>query len=240
MLDIVVYEDKGTYMQKNINAINAALTNYDIDYRIHKFQSYSDRLNELIELKDINKIYILDVEMKDKSGIEVASLIREKDFNSVIIFATAYDKYHNDIFYNRLMVLDFVCKYNGYDRRLKEDIITALRILYDDKTFVFKYNHVVYRIPYSNINYIEKEPLIKRCIIHTINNKFYIVNSMDRLIKELGTSFIRTHQSCIVNANNIEEVDFSDTKIIFKNGDFTSLLAENMKGKIKDYVGLYK
>ena len=240
MLNIIVYEDKTLYMKKNIDAINEALASYDIDYRIHKFDSFNDELKKLIRDKEMNKLYILDVEMSDKSGIEVASIIREDDFESIIIFATAYDKYHNDIFYNRLMVLDFVCKYHGYEKRLREDIISAIKILYDSKTFVFKYNHVVYRIPYAQINYIEKEPLIKRCIIHTINNDLYIVNSLDRLIRILGASFLRIHQSCIVNVDNIKEIDFAKSIVIFKNGDKTTLLADKMKGRLKEYVELYK
>jgi len=240
MLNIIIYEDKPLYMQKNINAINTALANYDIDYRIYKFDIFNDELNTLIKNKDLDKLYILDVETSDKSGIEVASIIREDDFESVIIFATAYDKYHNDIFYNRLMVLDFVCKYNGYEKRLKEDIIAAVKILYDNKTFVFKYNHVVYRVPYSQINFVEKEPLIKRCIIHTINNDLYIVNSIDRLVKLLGSGFLRTHQSCIVNIDNIKEVDFANNVITFKDNTSTVLLTDKMKGRLKEYVEFYK
>ena len=138
------------------------------------------------------------------------------------------------------MVLDFVCKYNGYEKRLKEDIIAAVKILYDNKTFVFKYNHVVYRVPYSQINYVEKEPLIKRCIIHTINNDLYIVNSIDRLVKLLGSGFLRTHQSCIVNIDNIKEVDFANNIITFKDNTSTVLLTDKMKGRLKEYVELYK
>jgi len=238
MLNIVIYEDNKNYMQKNVNCINKSLASVDIDYRIHKFNCHCEKLDEIINNKELKKIYILDVEMNDISGIEVASRIREDDWDSIIIFATAYNKYHNDVFYNRLMVLDFICKYNGYEKRLIQDIEAALKIIYKQKTFVFKYNHVVYRIPYSHICYIEKEPLIKRCIIHTINNDFYIVNSINRLLGILGSGFIKTHQSCIVNIANIEEVDLSNNVIIFKNGDSTNLLTEKMKKEVKSSVGL--
>lgn len=240
MLNVIIYEDNKNYMLKNIDCINKALANYDVDYRIYKFDRYSERLDEIIHDKDLKKIYILDVEMNGVSGIEVASLIREDDWDSVIIFATAYDKYHNDVFYNRLMVLDFICKYTGYEKRLIEDINAAFKIIYKQKTFVFKYNYVVYRIPYSHICYIEKEPLIKRCIIHTINNDFYIVSSINRLLDTLGAGFIKTHQSCIVNVNNIKEVDLINNVIVFKNDDETNLLTEKMKKVVKSYVGLDK
>ena len=36
--------------------------------------------------------------------------------------------------------------------------------------FIFSYKRNIYRIPYNDINYIEKESNIKRCIIHTIKD----------------------------------------------------------------------
>lgn len=236
MLKIIVCEDNETFMKKNVNCINLALVNTDIDYRIIKFSGYSNKLNDIINEKGVKKIYILDVEMINVSGLEIASRIRENDFDSIIIFATAYDKYQKDIFYSRLMVLDFICKYNGYEERLKDSIIASIKVLYCQKTFNFMYNHVAYRIPYTHICYIEKEPLIKRCIIHTINNNFYICKSINWLENNLASDFIKTHQSCIVNGSNIKSIDYANHIITFKNGDSTELLTNDKKKEVKKYV----
>lgn len=238
MINFIIYEDVKRYMQNNITSINKTLANLDIDYRIHKFNQYNEELTELIKNKELKKIYILDVEMNGVSGIEVASKIRENDWDSIIIFATAYDKYHNDIFYNRLMVLDFICKYTGYEKRLMDAINEAIKIINKQKSFVFKYKRVIYRIPYNHICYIEKEPLIKRCIIHTLNNNFYIVKSIAQLESILGKDFMKTHQSCIVNLNNIKKLELGSNTMIFDNGISTSLLTEKMKKEVKKYVGI--
>lgn len=238
VLNVIVYEDNSNFMKKNINGINRALVNCDIDYRILKFESYSDALDNIIHTKVMKKIYVLDVEMKDVSGIEVASRIREDDFDSIIIFVTAYDKYHNDVFYSRLMVLDFICKYKGYEDRLRDDIVASLKILYRQRTFIFSYNHVVYRIPYGNICYIEKEPLIKRCVIYTINGKFNIAKSLNWIEPRLGAGFVRTHQSCLVNVDNIKNIDFCSNVITFKCGLSTNLLANKKKKEVKERVGI--
>lgn len=240
MLNIIICEDNEIFMKKNVDSINIALANIDIDYRIHKFDWYCDELGKLIRNREIKKIYLLDVEINGTSGLEIASKIRENDWESIIIIATAYDKYHNDVFYTRLMVLDFICKYKGYEERLVDDIKAAVNVTCRQSLFVFKYNHVVYRLPYSSICYIEKEPLIKRCIIHTYNNNFYIVKSISWLLDNLGDEFIQTHQSCIVNINNIKEVDCSTNTITFKSGESTSLLSDKKKKEVKEYVGLNK
>lgn len=240
MLKIIIYEDKESFMQKNTNAIYKALANTDIDYRVYKFNKYSSELDKIIHTKGMEKIYILDVETDDVSGLEVASRIREEDYESIIIFATAYDKYHDDVFYSRLMVLDFICKYKNYDERLIDDIKAASKIVYKQKTFVFSYNHVVYRIPYNHICYIEKEPIIKRCIIHTYNNTFYIVKPINWLDENLEGNFIKVHQSCIINLDNVKEIDRSNNVITFKNGESTGLLADKMKKEVLERVGIDK
>lgn len=238
MLNIIIYEDNKIYMQKNINCINKALSSIEIDYRIKKFETYNEELNNLIKNHEIRKIYILDVEVNSKSGLEVASKIREEDWNSIIIFATAYEKYKNDVFYIRLMVLDFVCKYNGYEERLIDDIKAAISIIDKNRVFKFSYNHVIYRIPFDQICYIEKEPIIKRCIIHTLTNDFYIAGTLNGIMANLEGNFVRTHQSCIVNIDNAEKIDFSNNVIMFKNNIKTDMLTNKIKNEIKLQIGL--
>ena len=111
-------------------------------------------------------------------------------------------------------------------------------ILYRQGILTFTYNHVVYRIPYNSIYYIEKEPLIKRCIIYTTNGKFFISRSINWLENVLEYGFIRTHQSCIVNIDNIKNIDFVSNVITFKNGMSTNLLANKKKKEVKSRVAV--
>ncbi len=232
MLNVVVYEDNEDFMKRNIGCVNKAFGNCDIDYRILKYSGYTTDLEHLIYQKDIKRIYILDIEVGKVSGLEVASKIREEDDESIIIFSTAHDKYRNDVFYSRLMALDFVCKDSGYDKRLIDDLVASLKILYRQNTFVYSYNHVLYRLPCSSIYYIEKEPLIKRCVIYTSNGKFYISKSINWIESVLKYGFMRTHQSCIVNLNNIKNVDFGSNVITFTNGKSITLLAAQKRKEV--------
>lgn len=232
MLDIIIYSNNITTIKKSDKAINLALVNYEFDYNIHI-------INDIKEFKDINsisnkKIYIIDVLNKD--SLSIASMIRDDDFNSIIILVNVTSDNYDNLLNKRLMVLDYVIKNNKYVDRLKDDIDLSLRIVYSEEVFVFKYNHVIYRIPYKDINYIEKEPLVKRCIIHTRDDMYYIISSIENMVGELNCNFIRTHQSCIININNVSELDLSNNLIIFKNNDYTSLLTDKMKKKLKKCV----
>ena len=238
MLNIIIYESDDKFMHDIADAVNVALANCDIEYHIYKYGKCNNEFNELVNNRSISKIYIIDVDCL--TGIELASRIRDNDFDSIIIFTSECNKYQNDVFSNRLMVLDFIFKNNNCKCRLIKDIITSLKIIYRDKTFVFSYNHVIYRIPYSHINYIEKEPSIKRCIIHTLDKDFYVANSIEKIKDSLNICFFKTHQACIVNVNNIKKIDFSSNIIVFNNGDITTLLSEKMKRNVKKALGVYK
>ncbi len=236
MLNIIIYEDKLHYMNEDIGLINNVLVRYDIDYRIHKFSGFNKKFKEVIKTSGIFKIYILSIQL---NGFEVASYIRQNEIDSIIIFTGNSNLKIKNIFNNRLLVFDYLLRDDNYLIRLSDDIKIIIKMYYKKKYLCFKYNKLMYHIAYMNINYIEKEPLIKRCIIHTIDNNYYIVNSVEKLLKMLGVNFVKTHKSCIVNIDNIEEIDCLKNVIKFKNNDETHLLTDKAKKVLKEYVGKY-
>ena len=230
MINVIIYGENNNYLKKNMKVVNIALAKYNVDYRIYTFSDYNEDFETIVK-NDLIKIYIIDVFSGGK-GIDVALRIRKKEINSIIIFIADCNKYQNAMFLNRLMVLDFICRNSNYEIRLCDDIIYALKIIYEKRSFTFKYNHVVYRIPYLQINYIEKETGIKRCIIHTVNGNYYVVNSIQRLKEILGSSFFISHQSCIVNLKNIKKVNLVNNVIEFNNGEYTILFSEKYKKQL--------
>ena len=51
--------------------------NNDINYRIYQFEEYTKDLKQIIENAEV-KIYVLDIELNEKSGIDIAREIRKK------------------------------------------------------------------------------------------------------------------------------------------------------------------
>ena len=228
MLDIVICSKDNNLMERSINIINMTLVNYETDYHIHKFRSSNKLLNDIISVNS-SKIYILDVDC----GIEIAAMIRKFDFDSIIIFISSNDKIEENIFSYRFMLFDYILFNDNYNERLRDALNQGLKVIYRSNVFMFKYNHVTYRIPYSKIIYIEKAAQIKRCIVHTFDGIYYIVSSIEGLSKSLGGYFIKTHQACIINIANVYSVDFINNIIIFNNGEKTLLLSEKKKKTIR-------
>ena len=232
MLNITVSDSNVKYMEKTITVINKVLVNYDVDYRIHKFSGLNNKKNKISS--DGFKIYILDVSSNE--GMVIASKIRENDLDSIIILTANCEDVCNKVVHNKIMAFEVICKDKKYRKCLVSTLNLAIDAYFKHKMFIFSYNHIIYRLPYDEINYIEKEPLIKRCIIHTIDSNYYIVNSIANLEKILGSSFVKTHQSCLVNVDNISEIDSVDNLIVFKNGNKTHLLTDKMKREMKEYI----
>ena len=230
MFDIVICSSNLGLVKRSIKVVNKALINYEFDYHIDKFTNSDSKLGDVIK-NGKRKIYIIDSDMLD-----IVHRIREKDFVSIIILISLYDKIDTELFHEKLLVLDYLCFDKDYDDNLLKDMDTSLKIIFKENAFSFKYNHIVYRIFCDDINYIEKEPNIKRCIIHTLDRDYYIVASVREIMNSLDGMFIRSSQSCIINMMNVEHIDCGNNIVYFKNGDVTNLVTNKMKKIIAENI----
>ena len=241
MLRFITCDNDPEALEKTVFAINAIMMPYDLDYKISKFTRYDEEFEKLIRTPGEQKVYILDIELPKVSGLEIASEIRENgDWESMIIFVSAHPECKDDIFFSRLMALDFISKYFNYEKRLEESLMKVLDIYNIKNTLIFNYDYVTYRIPVNKILYIEKLTGDKKCLIVTENGKKYeVVSTLKNLMKKLTTDFYQSHKSCVVNITKISEVDYIDNLITFYNNVQTNLLSARCKKGLKQYIGNY-
>jgi len=234
MLKFIIYENDEKYVEGYTNAINKVMMGYNFDYRILKFSKNTSKLKEEIKNTEDEKIYILDIQMPEVTGLELASKIRENDWNSIILFVTNYSQHKNDIFYSRLMAIDYIEKKTDYKDRLSETLDIAIKALGKQNVLVFTFNHIVHRIPISEIMYIEKAAVGKKSYIVTLEGEEYeIAGSITALQERLGNKFFRSHKSCLVNLDNIKNINYSENTITFVNDDEIDLLSVRCKKEIK-------
>ena len=240
MLRFIICEDNKDFLSRLSNSITKVMMPYNFEYKINKYEQYNKEVEKFIHNNDERKVYILDIELPDISGLEIASMIRENDMDSIIIFITSHPEFKNDIFYSRLLALDYIGKDRYWEDRFCDTIDYTVKSINKKNVLMFEYNYNSYRIPYDSIVYIEKVSDNKKCIIHTEdNNSFEIISTISELLEELGPNFFKTHKSCIVNLDKIQEINYSDNKIIFSNGSFGYLLSNRNKRSLKEYVANY-
>ena len=240
MLRFIICEDKKQYQDKISVIINKVMMPYNFEYKISKFTECNEELSKIIKNENEQKVYILDIELPEISGLEIASEIREDDLESSLIFLTIHSEFQNDIFYSRLLAIDYINKDKLWQDRFEETIIYTIRSLDKKRVLSFEFNHNSYRLPMRKILYIEKIQDNSKCRIVMEDDSSYEINqSISNLVKILGPSFYQSHKSCIVNIEQIKKINYADSTITFNNGKTVYLLSSRNKKGIREYVANY-
>lgn len=240
MLRFIVCEDNKDFLGRLCNVINKVMMPYNFEYKISKFNNYNEEVEEVIKRKNEQKIYVLDIELGDVSGLEIASTIREYDLDSVIIFVTSHNEYKNDIFYSRLIALDYIPKDQLWMERFESTIRYTVRAINKRRVLAFRFNSNSYRVPLDDITYIEKVQDNQKCLINTESgDQFEIITTISGLTDKLGPSFFQSHKSCIVNIDKIKSINYAESEITFYNNDIIYLLSTRKRKDLREYVSNY-
>ncbi len=92
-MKVVVCDDCVEYLQ----TIETLLEQYkesisDVDFAVEKYLDATVLYNKILVGEQAD-IYILDMIMSDRSGLDIGSLIRQADGDGVIIYITSSDDY---------------------------------------------------------------------------------------------------------------------------------------------------
>lgn len=226
---IVVVEDNSILREREIKAIRKALKNYD--YKIVEYSDFTKELKKLIQTPDF-KIYVLDIELLNSSGIDIANYIRDFDDTSEIIMCSFHYELEYKVLKSKLKILDFVSKYDNAYVNLTNLILEVFN-KHSRKVLKITDKGVILFIVMKDILYISKEKNTRKCVIKTFNNEYLVNKNLEEIKQELNSDFIQVSRNCIVNQNNVEEYNFKDSKIKFKNGEEIDVVLKSFIEKIK-------
>lgn len=237
MINFIIYEDNVKFREEYMNIIHKVMGKNNNQYKIHTFSEYNSKVESIITEQIGKKIYILDIEVPGKSGIDLARDIRNSnDWNSQIIIATSHAEMKNGNFRSKILMLDFISKFDDLDNTLQRTLTLAHGIVETHSSFNFQQNGDIYQIPYNDILYIEKEQDSNISTIITRNKQIQVRQNISTIMDDLSrdTRFLRVHRSCIVNLYNIRKVNLNDNVIFFKYNKKTNLLSRNFKKELKE------
>jgi len=236
MLHFVVCDDNVT-IRENVNkVITKLMLPTDVEYKTLMFSQYDKSFAQFIDKKIGKKIYILDVEINAYSGLDIARKIREKDWESIIIILTAHYELAYDAFKNRLMLLDFISKFDSYEHNLYDVLKLALKASDVKKQLSVESNRTLYKIDMDDILYIMKDTARRNSIIKTFSKEYSVPLTLSEIMAMLPDNFVQTHRACIINRENVKNIDFKENTITFNNNEQISLLSKTYKKEVKKYV----
>ncbi len=205
---IAVCDDENYYRGELISLLTAYENESGNAFEILTYSSGEELLEDLNNR--VFHILILDVEMKGKSGIDVARDIRKNDETTVIIFATSYEHYALNAF--DVSAMGYLVKPVSYLKlkKLLSNAIITVDFLKDREAARTRYIEV--RVKYETVNvetnkiqYVEKRRNVS--IIHTKDNEYTCYENLSHLYEKLDIhKFIYVHQGYIVNFDMIMEV----------------------------------
>lgn len=237
-MNFIIYEDENKYIEKYKKIIRKLLGPLDLNYKIIEIKEYNESNKEIIKNTEGSKIYILDIEVTGKNGLDLARRIRKTgDWTSPIIIVTSHEEFKNVGYTAKILMLNFISKCKELENQLIETLKVALEINLSNKSLCYTNKGETYRIPYKDILYIEKSLNDNICNIITKNNNYFIRKTIIELEKILSDdiAFIKTHRSCIVNIRNIKSVDFEKNTIFFENNKI-NLISRTQKRKLKERI----
>ena len=210
MIRIALCEDDCNQLRFLHNITTEILNSINTEYIITKFTNGNSVLNSV---KDF-QIYLLDIQLNDLSGIELAKKIQSRNSNSIIIFITALKDYIFDAF--DLRAFNYILKPIDI-KRYKKILYSAIKSLSKpDKFILAKYNGYSSKILLKDIQYIES--LQRKVKVHTIYDTFEYYYKLSDIENELSSEgFFRCHKSFIVNLKFVRS--YNNTHIILKNGE---------------------
>lgn len=204
-MKIVIVENEESWLKRTLKDINKVLNRENLKEKVLHFNKYTKTLRDIIYDKS-KKIYILDIELGEYSGYDIAREIRDcaNDWDSIIIISSIYNQKEN-IISDRLSVLTYISKLIDFDINMQESIKLAIKIISKNNLLEFKESGIQNKIVIDNIIYIQKEKYTKYCIIKTIDNFFRVRDTIINLKEK--TKLVQIKKDLLVNKKYISNIE---------------------------------
>ncbi len=234
---IVICDD----CMEDLALIKELLLKYKETSPCHKFKletyTNSSLLYDRIQQKELADIYILDMIMSEKTGIDLGQQIRKIGDENVIIYITSSDDFALDAY--NVHAVRYLLKPVS-EAKMFEALTYALSYTEVKKETVFlvKTKDGLICVPYSKIEYIEN--CSRTLEVHLTDGELvksiFIRTSFDEEIREILTdkNFIQVHKSFLVNLKNIKKL--TRNSVIMDSGKNIPISQKRAAAVKKEYL----
>lgn len=209
-MKIVIIENNESWSKRIIKDVNKVLVKEHFDEKVLSFQRYTKELKDII-YDNSKKVYIIDVELDNASGYDIAREIREgaNDWESIIIISSIFNQ-KEDFISDRLSILTYISKLSNFDINIKNSVDLAIKILSKKNFFEFKESGIDHKIVIDDIIYIKKEKYSKYCHIKTVNSFFRVRDTITNIKEKTKLTEIKkgllVNKRYIANKNDMEKI----------------------------------
>jgi len=209
MYKIAICDDNEICCKMNLDLIKK----YKEDHTCAITTDVFERGKDLVRSNLVYDIVILDIDMPELNGMEVAATLREKGYEGYIIFITSHTSPVYESFkYNAFRYLVKPVKEN----QLFEGLTSIFKEIEDknDQYLVAKVDSKnIVRIDINDIKYIET--LNRKTIFHLSKRNVETIMRMNELESNLTSyHFFRPHKSYLLNMKYVQSYDKSNVEMV--------------------------
>ncbi|HEL0026659.1 TPA: response regulator transcription factor [Streptococcus equi subsp. zooepidemicus] len=236
MLNIFILEDN-LIQQSRIEAIVASILEEGrIPHNQLEVFSNPQKLFDSIQERGDHQLYFLDIEIGDqsRSGLELASDIRQKDPNAVLVFVTTHSEFAPISFRYKVSALDFIDKAVD-SQQFKERIEECIRYTYEmmssrqvEEMFLFETPQTRLKLPYKDILYFATATTPHKVCLWTQTERLEFYGNLSE-IHAVAPKLFLCHRSYLVNLDNVVRIDKAKQLVYFENGDSCMVSRLRMK-----------
>ena len=233
MLNFVICDDNLNLLDKLSKILENIFVKNEFDAQIVLKTDNTDTLLDFVNSTKTD-VLILDINLKsNKSGLDIAKAVREKNKDIYIIFTTAHLEYAMLAY--KVKTFDYIAKPITSDRL--ED--TIKRLFDDIKGLPKKYIKIDSKntiVDAAEILYIKREGM--KIVFHTESRDYDAYSSFNKIQFNLPNKFVLCHKSYISNINKIKDVEPVTNTITFNDG-FTCDIGPKYKKSLMDVLNGY-
>ena len=169
-------------------------------YICDTFLSGEELLESICQNARKYQVYIMDIELKELSGIETALKIREQDPYGLIIFATSHQEMMQEAF--DVVPFHFLVKPIDSDKA-KRILLRAFDMLeYEKRLFRFKSGKKTITLNYQEIICFESDK--RKIYVHTEMEKYEFYGTIREIVNDVSPLiFSQVHHSFVVNMSKV-------------------------------------
>ena len=213
---IAICDDNIEFLKQTEDIARHIYQERQLEIQLSSFENGQDLLADMSQTESDINLLLLDIDMPDISGLEVAKKIREMGKETILIFISSYESYVFDTFeYNPFR---FIRK-----EKLQQELPIALRAA-ESAYLKNKKRYVVVRCDEGEVRIEETEimyfDMVKRQIrICLADGRVYHTwRTMKELQQELSPErFSKIHSGCVVNLKYVS--GYNGCEITLDNGE---------------------
>ena len=200
---------------------------------IRPFFSAEEFLFQYEDEKDYD-VLLLDIEMGNTNGVELAKRIREENDAVQIVFITGYPDFMAEGY--EVGALHYLLKPVSREK-LNQVLDRAAENLHRKGRAIFlRIAKEVQRIPVDSIVYVEV--LSHKLVVHTLQGEYEAKLSITAMEEMLGEGFVRCHRSYLAAIAFIDHI--TKDSVVFDDGRAIPLARNAYREVNRAFIDYYK